>query len=319
MHKLGDRDLRQIIAVAEQGSIRRAAELLGMTQPGLSKNIRQIEERLGVTLFSRWTGGARITPAGHELIVRGRQVLLDLEAIEHDLAQLGRGEEGTVAIGLGGLMAFMIGPSLAAQVAQSYPGISLSIEVGDSAAFVPRVQAGSLDFSCGHIEDMEIPPTLQARQIYEHELIYFVREGHPLTQKAEVRLADLRGYQFAATVIYNRFMKWFLRETGARVEDFQLVCDNYELLAEAVSRTDYVSGCSPVILPTLQQRHALVPLQVVDGAFYHYAYCLAPRTRSLSLAAKRILALVEQILEGSAKPIDNAYCAPNFNRDGVGY
>lgn len=315
MPKLGARDLRQILAVAEHGSIRRAAAALGMTQPGLSKNIRQVEERLGVTLFSRSTGGARMTPAGNELIVRGRRVLLDLEAIEYDLSQLGRGEEGAVTIGLGGLMAFMIGPSLAAEVAQSYPGISLSIEVGDSAAFVPRVQAGALDFSCGHIEDTEIPPTLQARQIYEHELIYFVREGHPLTQKPEVRMADLRGYQFAATVIYDRFMTWFLRETGAKAEDFQLICDNYELLAEAVARTDYVSGCSPVIFPTLRRRHALVPLRVVDGAFYHYAHCLAPRTRSLSLAAKRVLALVEQILDGPAQPVDNAFCAPHFDRE----
>ena len=62
-----------------------------------------------------------------------------------------------------------------------------------------------------------------------------------------------------------------------------------------------------------------VQLPVIDGAFYHYAYCLAPRTRSLSLAAKRVLTLVEQILEGPAQAIDNAFCAPHFDRDGVGY
>lgn len=319
MQKLGARDLRQILAVAEHGSIRRAANMLGMTQPGLSKNIRQIEERLGVPLFSRSTAGVRPTLAGSQLTERGRQILLDLESIEHDLVQLGRGEEGAVAIGLGPLMAFMIGPQIAAEVAQHHPGISLSVEVTHPGDFVAKVQAGVLDFSCGHIEDEDIPPTLAARQIYQHELVYFVREGHPLTQKDEVRLADLRGYQFAGTTVYGRFMKWFLRETGAKAEDFQLVCGNYELLAEAVSRTDYVSGCAPAVLTKLQQRHPLVPIQIIDGTFYHYVYCLVPRARSMSMAARRVLDLVEQILDGPAQTMDSAFCAPHFERDGAGY
>lgn len=319
MQKLGARDLRQVLAVAECGSIRRAANMLGMTQPGLSKNIRQLEERLGVPLFRRSTAGVRLTLAGNQLTERGRQILLDLESIEYDLVQWSRGEEGTVTVGLGGLMAFMIGPQIAEEVARRYPGISLSVEVTRPEDFVTRIQAGAVDFSCGSIEDVEIPATLAAYQIYQHELVYFVREGHPLLQKAEVRLADLLGYQFAASIVYDRFLKWFLRETGAKAEDFQLVCDNYELLAESVSRTDYVSGCAPAVLATLQQRHPLVPLHIIDGTFYHYVHCVVPSARSLSMAARRVLALVEQILEGPAHIMDSAFCAPHFARDGAEY
>ena len=75
---LGSRDIAQLIAVADYGSIRRTADALGMTQPGLSKNIRLIEARLGMTVFERSTSGAVATDIGALLLRRGRQVLLDL-------------------------------------------------------------------------------------------------------------------------------------------------------------------------------------------------------------------------------------------------
>ena len=96
---LGSRDIRQVMAVADRGSIRRASEVLGMTQPGLSKNLRLIEDRLGVALFERSTAGVKLTSAGKLLVERGRQVLLDLAAIEGDIDESASGDTGSLTVG----------------------------------------------------------------------------------------------------------------------------------------------------------------------------------------------------------------------------
>ena len=105
---LGSRDIAQLLAVADHGSIRRAADALGMTQPGLSKNIRLIEDRLGMVVFERSTTGAVATEIGTLLLRRGRQILLDLEAIHRDLRDELLSETGRVRIGAGPIPAPMI-------------------------------------------------------------------------------------------------------------------------------------------------------------------------------------------------------------------
>src|SRR3954453_23216267 len=61
--------LRYVVAAADHSSFRRAANALNITQPTLSKRIREVEDRLGVTLFERSTGGAELTPIGEEFVV----------------------------------------------------------------------------------------------------------------------------------------------------------------------------------------------------------------------------------------------------------
>ena len=104
-HALGSRDILQLIAVADAGSIRRAAEMLGMTQPGLSKNVRQIESRLGMPIFERTTAGTQLTENGALVIERGRQVLVDLQGIVRDIRDQGLGETGIVRMGAGPIAA----------------------------------------------------------------------------------------------------------------------------------------------------------------------------------------------------------------------
>ena len=74
--------LRYVVAAADHSSFRRAANALNITQPTLSKRIREVEDRLGVTLFERSTGGAELTPIGEEFVVSARRVLAELEVMQ---------------------------------------------------------------------------------------------------------------------------------------------------------------------------------------------------------------------------------------------
>jgi Bacterial regulatory helix-turn-helix protein, lysR family len=91
--------LRYVVAAAEHRSFRRAAAALNIAQPTLSKRIRELEDRLGVLLFERSTGGTHLTANGQDFIVGAKRVLTDLASME-SRAKAGRaGDIGRLEIG----------------------------------------------------------------------------------------------------------------------------------------------------------------------------------------------------------------------------
>jgi LysR family cyn operon transcriptional activator len=121
------RHLRYLLAVADQGGFTRAAEVLHVSQPTLSQQIRQLEESLGVSLFDRTSRTVKPTDAGEAYIACARRVLVELEAGKralHDVKDLSR---GTLRLAMTPtFMAYLVGPLVRDYVAR-YPNIHLEI------------------------------------------------------------------------------------------------------------------------------------------------------------------------------------------------
>ncbi len=91
--------LRYAVAAADHGSFRRAAEALVLRQSTLSRSIRQLEERIGMTVFSRSSGGVRATEAGRDLLRVARSIVEQMDTLLTTAHSTGRGESGRLAIG----------------------------------------------------------------------------------------------------------------------------------------------------------------------------------------------------------------------------
>src|SRR3546814_13740466 len=98
---LHNRLFRQLIAIEDSGSIRKAAERLNLSQPALSKCIQEFERRLGMELLHRGRSGAVLTAPAREIVKRGRQILLLTEEIERDLRQWPQTKTGNIRLGDG--------------------------------------------------------------------------------------------------------------------------------------------------------------------------------------------------------------------------
>src|SRR3546814_1306375 len=98
---LHNRLVRQLIAIEDSGSIRKAAERLNLSQPALSKGIQEFERRLGMELLHRGRSGAVLTAPAREIVKRGRQILLLTEEIERDLRQWPQTKTGNIRLGAG--------------------------------------------------------------------------------------------------------------------------------------------------------------------------------------------------------------------------
>ncbi|MCM2291601.1 LysR family transcriptional regulator [Allorhizobium sp. BGMRC 0089] len=140
------RHLRYAIAVAETGHMTRAAEKLGLQQPPLSQQIRNLEEMVGTPLFHRLPRGMALTEAGEAFLVRARQIIADVDQAVDAARRAARGETGLLAIGFTSSAAFH--PLVARVVRalrQSAPDLGLRLEEGSTDELQEALVTGRLD------------------------------------------------------------------------------------------------------------------------------------------------------------------------------
>ena len=292
---LGSRDIRQVMAVANRGSIRQAAEVLGLTQPGLSKNLRLIEDRLGVVLFERSTAGVKLTQAGQLLVERGRQVLLDLAAIERDIDETTRGHSGQVTVGLGAVVAVELATDLLAETHRLHPGIALDLVVEDTVSLLERLRSGHLDFGFFHVEPQRAGGEFLTKEILRTRPVVLVGRRHPLVTKAEVTPADLLDYRIAMPKVYPTLVRWLETITGGTLKPALIGSDFYQI-GELLERADVYSLVSPSLLRRLQRFFDVVRIPVSGFDFVHSAHSVQPASRPLSGSAQRIMGLALQLI-----------------------
>ena len=214
------RMMRYVVAIAETGGFQLAAERLHMSQPPLSRQIRELERELGVTLFHRRP--TRLTAEGHVFVKHARAVLADVErAIAETRAARGP-EAGTVRVGCGPMSGTTDIPALSAAVRARHPGITLEpVELWDNDLAAALI-AGEIDIALGW--GLAIGGELARRVVRREPYLVAVADGHRLAGRDAVALSDLRGDTFR--FLPRRFAPHYydavlsaLRSTG---EDFPL-------------------------------------------------------------------------------------------------
>ncbi len=184
------RELRYFVAVAEELHFGRAAQRLGIAQPPLSRAIRQLERRMGVTLIERTSRRVRLTAAGEVLLHEGRQALNAVTAATRRAQRAGARQARLILTlkpgGDGGLL-----PEILAGY-QSLPGaigVDLTFSIGERAAML---RDGRADVGLLHSPQNDLSG-LDAEELLTEQQVVALAERHPLARRASVRLADLDG------------------------------------------------------------------------------------------------------------------------------
>jgi DNA-binding transcriptional LysR family regulator len=185
------RHLRYFVAVAEERHFTRAAERLGIKQPPLSLQIKQLEQELGTPLFRRLTRGVELTEPGTLLLDEARQILEQVERTKANVQSRARGETGRIRVGFAGATYFNPRvPGLVQTYRRRYPGVVLSPVQGNTPDLVEAVQNGSVDVAFVR------PPLGDRQAITVHPLVeetmrIVLPSNHPLARKRFVSLATL--------------------------------------------------------------------------------------------------------------------------------
>lgn len=179
--------LRDFIAVVETGSLRSAAAKVGVSQPAITKSIRQLEEELHAQLLQRNARGAAVTRAGKAFLARARVIQTELRKAGDDLQQLRGGERGSVAFGIAPAATMLVVPDVVLQFRRGYPAADMRIIEGANSQLLPLVRDETLDFCVSQRPSPGTDSTLRFRPLFRPKLAVVARRGHPLRGAKSLR------------------------------------------------------------------------------------------------------------------------------------
>ncbi|WP_405240592.1 HTH-type transcriptional regulator CysB [Lentisalinibacter orientalis] len=177
------RQLRYLLAIVDNGlNITAASEKLFTSQPGVSKQIRLLEEELDLRLFERKGRSlASVTPAGREVVARARSVLQEIENIRTLALNTRHEAEGTLAIGTTHTQARYVLPGVVAEFRERYPNVTLELHQGTSEQIADMVQARQIDFAIA-TGGQDLFSDLVMLPCYRWDRAILVPRDHELTQ-----------------------------------------------------------------------------------------------------------------------------------------
>ncbi|RDV03573.1 LysR substrate-binding domain-containing protein [Undibacter mobilis] len=172
--------LRDIVAVAERGSLRAAARHLELAQPALTRSVRDLERELGAPLFERRARGMVLTPMGAAFVRRANAVLSEVRRAREEFEQLHGGTRGEVVAGLSMVALIALLPKALSLFRTRYPNVQLHLIEGWYPTLENALKDGSMDFYVGP-EPVQPPPSdLVQELLFENVRIVLGRKGHPL-------------------------------------------------------------------------------------------------------------------------------------------
>ena len=190
------RHIRYFLAVAEAGNFTRAAAKLGIGQPPLSQQIRDLEAEVGAVLFHRVPHGAELTAAGLAFLPHARAAIAAAEAARLAAQRAARGETGRLSLGFTASSAF--NPAVTGAIRQfrtQWPEVALSLSEMNSDGLMLKLVRGEIDaaFIRPGLED---PKEVRLKRLPDEHMLAALPSSHPLAQRDRVRLADLASEPF---------------------------------------------------------------------------------------------------------------------------
>ncbi|MFD9068886.1 LysR family transcriptional regulator [Streptomyces lasiicapitis] len=244
------RHLRALCAIAETGSLHKAARQLGMSQPSLTTQLRRIEHAVGGELFARERTGCRPTPLGRIVLSRARPLVVEMRALVTEArAAAARASDGTPHLRIGSTASRAI-PGWLRRLRHRMPGTETSLQMDVSAnALLQMVAAGQLDIAFVHEVEgcsLRVPDGLRRRVLVDREPQFVsLAADHPATLKPVVHLTDLAADRWMVDPTVDG--EWdglqrVLREAGLNP---RVLHGDYLTAATLVATGEVVTVCQP--------------------------------------------------------------------------
>ncbi|WP_370303195.1 LysR family transcriptional regulator [Pseudooceanicola sp.] len=289
------RHLRYFLAIAELGSITRAAAQLNVAQPALSLHVKNMEAELGTQLLLRSKSGVTPTEAGHLLMQRARAILDDLARTQDDIRTLESDPMGVVCIGLPSTISTILALPLIEAARKAYPRIRLNVAEAMSGFIADWLAEGRVDLAV--LYESSGAANIASDHLLQEELVVLWPPGTACL--AEMSLAGLRDVPL---VLPSRphglrgLIDGALEPLGIVPRIAQEI-DSYTNIKRLVT-----AGYGASILP----RHAVLA-EARDGAveisriaapgFWRSAYLVYPSGRPVTRAREAVLALTEEVID----------------------
>lgn len=186
------RHLEAFVSIARAKSLKRAAQQLNLTQPAISKTLKDLEVILAVSLMDRGRAGVRLTSQGEVFLQFAEQSMSALQTGLNSIASLGEGGGAVLTVGALPSVAAQVLPDAVQRFRRASPGTVVQILDGPHNHLTDRLRAGALDLVVGRLGRPETMNSLSFTQLYSEDVVVVVAPDHPLA--GATQLDQLTGF-----------------------------------------------------------------------------------------------------------------------------
>jgi LysR family transcriptional regulator, regulator of abg operon len=255
---------RDFLAVIKAGSVRGGARALGISQPALTKSIRQLEEELHAKLLQRSGRGAIATRAGKAFLARARVIQAELGKIEEDLNELRGSGGGAAVIGVSPAAAVLLVPEAILRLHRRHPDVRIRLVEGLAYSLMPLVRDETLDFTVGQKGTEKLDRAIRFTPLIRVPMIVAGRRGHPHAAARSLReLADAAWVTFTPPG-QGGFLHRLYSAAGLAPPRVLVQCESYTSALALMARTDALGVIVPQLLAEPGTKGILQQIKLSD-------------------------------------------------------
>ncbi|GAA1060633.1 LysR substrate-binding domain-containing protein [Agromyces bracchium] len=283
------RHLVLIIAIADEGTLVRAAESLHITQPVVTRGLREVEDLLGVQLFERMPRGVAPTQYGAPFIERARSVIAELRAADEEVRLLQTGQLGTVTVGTHLAGSNLLLPRAIAALKAEHPRLTVVVREGTPDMLQQLLLSGDLDLTVGRLSPT-VPVRLEQERLHQEPIRLVARAGHPVHAGSRgTSLAELLAYPWifpvAQTALRAELEAVFFHE-GLPLPADRVECTSMLTLRSLLVSTDVIAAL-PMFIAVDDRGVKLLPTPL--SSIRRSVGVTLPKDRTPSPAAAALL------------------------------
>lgn len=214
--------IRSLVAVAETGAIGEAADILGLSQPALSRRIKSLEEEFETELVERSGRGIALTELGRIVVAEGQILIERYDRLKEEVQRRVRLEAGVVRVGGGATVVNYVLPNAIGAFRRDYPEVRIDVREAGSRDVEQAVRAESLELGLVTLGlDSQRPADLVVRPLITDRIVLVAGHGHPLSSRRRVSAEQLEGMGlvgFEAGTAIRDLIDEALREAGVSMK-----------------------------------------------------------------------------------------------------
>lgn len=243
--------IRAFVEVARQGSIRGASRVMNLSQPALTKSIKELEEGMAAQLFVRRSKGVALTECGESFYQHANLILEELRAAQDDIRQRQGLQGGQINIGMGASIAHTLMPAVITRFHEQHPLVKVRIMEGQLVSMINELRQGELDFTINTYYQGPFDHEFTFEKLFEKPFAVFCREGHPAVGAKSI--SQLLHYNWTMPTPRGSYYKQLedVFKYRSQIPRIDVVCETFSSCISLVAQSDFLSilpqelGCDP--------------------------------------------------------------------------
>jgi LysR family transcriptional regulator of abg operon len=259
------RHINALVAVADTGSLHAASQRLGMSQPSLTKTIRELEAIFGLPLVHRTVRGSVPTNHGQIFLVRARSIVEEVRRAKEELNQAAGISGGSVTIGISVGASLLFAAEAIGKFMRDHPLVRVRVIHGLFEQLVNGVRQGRFDFSVGGMPSTEAGTHVHMEPLFRTDIVPAVRLGHPLAKARHFSQLIDNGWAITndepsyVTHLSDHFAKLELGPPKV-----MLRCESFFTILHLIPQTDLIVAMPQSLLAHKIVAERLIPIKIED-------------------------------------------------------